>query len=185
MKKLNVLALTGAMVAAMSVSAFAGTVNYNGFSDSDSYGEFINPGKYVDDMTKVATVEMTFDSIPELNGCYEVSANSDSWGWDAVNLDTKGVVSGATIIAPCTFDAGDAGDDGKGFAKVQAQYWADGTITLQQLVMKDASGAVLYDSAAGSGEVTPEPTGDVSPVVYLAAIVAIAGIAMVASKKRA
>ncbi|MBR6897183.1 MAG: hypothetical protein IKN24_03325 [Lachnospiraceae bacterium] len=180
MKKFMTVALATAMTAAFTCTAFAvGDVDYNGMGGEDSYGAYFNPGQYVDDMTAVATVELTFDDLPEaLNGCYEVSGNFDAWAWDSVNLSDDNT-DGYTVIIPTSFTEDDKDDTGYGFAKVQVQNWVDGTkITLESFVLKDKDGNVLYDSAAAS-------SGDATPIIYLAAIVGIAGIAMVASKKRA
>ena len=177
MKKFMTVALATAMTAALACTAFAGDVDYGTIGSEDQWGKFINPGQFLDDITGVATCELLTEGLEELNGCYEVSAASDGWGWDAVNLSEDNV-DGDTVIIPCKFEATDVGDDGYPFAKIQIQYWAEGTVKVTQMVLKDASGNVLYDSAAAS-------SADTAPIIYLAAIVGIAGLAMVASKKRA
>ena len=184
MKKLNVLALTGAMVAAMSMTAFAdGLMSKTGNAESATKYTVDFSGlteEQVASITKI-TADVTLDS-DYVNGA--IGGNVDG-AWAAPQVELSG--SGQFVWEP----AGSlvAKDDAGNLAPyAEVQFWwvnningdesTPGTATLTAVTFYDKDGNVV---SAGAGEAT----ADVAPVAYLAAIVAIAGVAMVASKKRA
>ena len=177
MKKLNVLALAGAMVAAMSMTAFAdGLMSKTGNAESATKYTVDFSGlteEQVASITKI-TADVTLDS-DYVNGA--IGGNVDG-AWAAPQAELTG--SGQFVWEP----AGSL--VAKEYAEVQF-WWVNningdestpGTATLTAVTFYDKDGNVV---TAGAGEAT----ADVAPVAYLAAIVAIAGVAMVASKKRA
>ncbi len=176
MKKLNVLALTGAMVAAMSMTAFADDTEVIEFAAGTEC-----PAKNVIDVTGYDSVTFAFDF-------------TDSWGGGGVGYNSVKDSTGGEIPAPfekatdtwiqakygneelpenLTIDCADIMENENGTKTFELQCW---------WISPDAG----YKVTVNKVKAEPAPaTGDVAPVVYLAAIAAVAGIAMVASKKRA
>ena len=191
MKKFMTVALATAMTAALACTAFAdnGVTTYpEGIHHEDQYGTFINAAELVDDVSKIDTVEFTFnvaDPNGEYNGCISYGAKSNNW-WTQFNITTENITfndddtwfaSASGIVLQADDGVGD--DGGVGTVKICLNDWgAQATLDVVKFVMKDKDGNVIYDSTAPA-------TGDATPIIYLAAIVGMAGLAMVASKKRA
>jgi len=204
MKKLNVLALTGAMVATMSVSAFAGNVQSTVSDeaakvDGGAFSYDLVAAGYVPTSVKSITFTFTIDDSDGFGGGLMMNGKVSGWvqdddhaSWANAVLEDKTsnvVAEGAdgTYTMTLKLDgsqsekfnasafgaASDLDNPDDYYAQVVIQQWwgADATIT----------GVSVDGDKVDSGEAT----GDVAPVAYLAAIVAIAGVAMVASKKRA
>jgi hypothetical protein len=133
----------------------------------------------------IASAEFSFTvSSDFLNGGGGYNANGTDWTQpDGFQFSGDGEVlgSGNTYVMPVSNYA--LGEDGSDSLQIQ-MWWlnvgtdgSDATATLDSVVLKDADGNVLLTVGAASG------TGDVAPVAYLAAVVALAGAALVASKK--
>ena len=208
MKKLNVLALTGAMVAAMSVSALAAT----SFSvpvvldpaEADGNSKLVqwNISDFANDNNasiKSVKISYTVEGITDFETDegwigggfgigYNVSADKDT-GWvqpkdPSFTDDARVVRDGDNFVATIDFSTAD------NYAATTDYSNAEGILQLgcwwtcgdNAYKMNVTGFEVTYDESAPA---PADATGDVAPIAFLAAIVAIAGVAMVASKKRA
>lgn len=201
MKKFTTLALATAMTAAMTCSAFAADPLLSGSVSGDS----ARPTEevYVVDTTSltdeqrasIASAEFSFTvSSNFLNGGGGYNTNGTDWtqpaGYEFKAAEDDGSLgSGNVYTMPIENYA--LGEDGSDSLQVQ-MWWlninpdgSDATATLDSVVLKDADGNVLL-SVGDVATPDPEPSipaGDTAPVAYLAAVVALAGVALVASKK--
>jgi hypothetical protein len=213
-KKVSTLFVTGAMVAAMSVCGFAddyaqGTayLSVNGkdwVSIPSTTAEITADGQYtlsasVDEATdlepfmaiQIAGGEelfadkypfyITVDSI-KLNG-EDVALQGDSYTCSA---DGKGVDTRCNLYNeynnPDHLNEFDA--DGFSDQRVATVSGKETACLLTDAVKTGFKSIEVTFTVSGLAD-EAQPDGDVAPIAYLAALVAVAGIAMVASKKRA
>ena len=201
------IAAAAIAVSAMAVSASAVDVTYPDFSESDEWGSYMDMVKMYPDVANVATCEITITDT-EANGCVVVAANSNGWGWNPVDSAAANGDGTFTYSVPCALDASDD------FVKITVQDWDESTLAeVCKIVLKDASGNVLFEAPAGGGaaaepatleatendapavdtsadttttgtDTTTAPaTGNVA-VASVAAVMGLAGVAMIASRKR-
>lgn len=193
------IAAAAIAVSAMAVTASAVDVTYPDFGESDEWGSYMDMVKMYPDVAKVATCEITIKDT-EANGCVVVAANSNGWGWNPVDSAAANGDGTFTYSVPCALDASDD------FVKITVQDWDESTLAeVCKIVLKDASGSVLFEAPAGSAgtatasvedttadttaadttttTTTAPATGNVA-VASVAAVMGLAGIAMIASRKR-
>jgi len=167
MKKFTTLALAGAMAAAMSCSAFADTQAALTFSNDVNKDKTEGVSLYTIDATGYEKAVITFDFTDTYGGGgmgFNTVATGD---WANCNEFSNEAETMTYKINVADIKADE--ETGKQTFQVQC-WWVGETPFTAQLTLVGGEAA---------------PSGDVAPVAYLAAIVAVAGIAMVASKKRA
>ncbi len=196
MKKFTTLALATAMTAAMACTAFGADPLRTGTVSGESANPNVDP--YIVDTTSltdeqrssIAVAEFTFTvSSDFLNGGGGYNANGTDWTQDAgYEFKTDDASAVGTQVYSMPIENYALGEDGTDSLQVQ-MWWlnvnpdgSDATATLDSVVLKDADGNVLLSYGAAA-ESDANDTGDVAPVAYLAAVVALAGVALVASKK--
>ena len=164
MKKFMTVALATAMTAALACTAFADgkpeehefSASYNDVGETDASIVYL-------DVTDCASVSITFDFTDTYGGGgigWNSAAAAGEWAYTNYSNDD----AEHTVKVDCS----DIVADEDGNKKIQVVCWWVGEPYYADFE---------YEVAASSG--------DAAPIIYLAAIVGIAGIAMVASKKRA
>ncbi len=189
MKKFTTLALVGALTAAMAVPAFAdgtvdGTITYdvsNGWFDSSDewaqvwlqcWGGTLTVNSAYVTLTDGTTVEAAYDDSYTI-----ILIGTDDDGNNNAVVDDYTTVASVTYVV--SYDETEYNDENT---------WIGGGIG----VNSDSTGWASVEWGKASGEKpiaiedyvgTASTDGDVTPVAYLAAVVALAGVALVASKK--
>ena len=157
-KKVFAGVCAGAMVASMSVCAFADDVVIPAdILSSDDYGDFINPAAFVDDLSKVAKVSVNLScDADSFGGIINIAADSNGWAWAPVDYSnetlTKNADSTYTLDADCALASTDS------FAKIGIQCYWGGPVTINGIALIDADGNSLYTFPAASDDDTVEPT---------------------------
>lgn len=192
-KKVLAGALTGTMVVAMGVTAFAEDCSYiDGTTPSYTY-------TVQNDVSSITASIVYADSVDDgetfgfnawcANGVrvtlsdgtvnlYQWGGSSVTWGWDVDGdkvADTEEGVDTATWL-------GTIADDGTGTLVIPVDQGA--TVEFVTLGW-DTYDGVQFSVTISGDEASDDASsdGDVAPVAYLAAAVALAGVALVASKK--
>ena len=191
------IAAAAIAVSAMAVSASAAiNITYPDYAESDEYGEYMDMAKMYADVSKVATCEITIKDT-EGNGCVVVAAESTGWGWTPVDSSTANGDGTFTYSVPCSLAESDT------FVKITIQDWDESTpAEVCKIVLKDASGSVLFEAPAGGAaaepatleateadgpavaDTTTAPATGNAAVASIAAVMGLAGVAMIASRKR-
>lgn len=133
------------------------------------------------------TLGITKDDATDDNAAWDSAADKMAYAKSkgVTVKDVKIIVDGADYktLADGEFLYGDLEDKGNLRIEIRNQY---GTLTTgyEDLTVTDSI-AVQFTLDIAEAEAPSEATGDVAPIAYLAALVAVAGIALVASKKRA
>lgn len=133
------------------------------------------------------TLGISKDDATDDNAAWDSSADKMAYAKSkgVTVKDVKIIVDGADYktLADGEFLYGDIEDKGNLRIEIKNQY---GTLTTgyDDLKVTDSI-AVQFTLDIAEVEAPSEPAGDVAPIAYLAALVAVAGIALVASKKRA
>lgn len=189
MKKFTTLALATAMTAALACTAFADDALLTKTGNDSSAEKYVVDfsGLSEDQVASITKIvaDITVDS-EFCNGT--IGANVDG-AWASMN--PQGEINGAS--GQFVWEPGGSlvayDDDGNFAPYAEVQLWwvnpiydedgnetGAGTATVTAVTLYDADGNVV-----GGGD--SAPTGDTAPVAYLAAVVALAGVALVASKK--
>lgn len=206
-KKIFAAVAATAVAASMTaVTSFASeTIGMDGYTLSDEYGNYMDMLQMYTDVASVATCEITITDS-EANGCAVVASESTGWAWNQVDSSsaTDNGDGTFTYVVPCTLAASDT------LVKITVQDW-DEVNTLgvvSKVVLKDASGNVLAEvtpggaaEAAPAADTTEEavpaettaPAADTSTtaaatgntaVASIVAVMTVAGVAVIASRKR-
>jgi hypothetical protein len=201
MKKFTTLALATAMTAAMACTAFAG----NSIQSTSSIGTANDDGSFTVDFVAAGidattvtgvTLTLTVDDSDGFGG--GIMFNGTACGWDQSEDYYWGDADAAkALVATSTGNAGEytvtfAVPDGEfgdmtaedAYAQICVQQWWGNDVTITNVsVETSGSSDAGADDGAGAGADAGAAAGDVAPVAYLAAVVALAGVALVASKK--
>ncbi len=210
MKKFSTLAMVAALTTAMAIPAFASqsvavssdgsfvlTVDTTGVfttaEDEYAHAWFQTYGADIT-ITKVTIVvggeEVDVTSYAVLDGSdgnyttYILDGDVDSYFADSSTLDTVTAINYYVTAASTDFDNNWIGG-AVGYQCVANSWYSAGQWTSS--AEADDSGKEYYLSLSDASTETTDDTstteGDTAPVAYLAAVVALAGVALVASKK--
>lgn len=207
MKKFGTLALATALTAALACTAFAddALLTKTGNTSGAEKYEVDLSGLTEDQLESVvqAVADVTVDS-GYCNGTIGANLGGD---WSSMN--PQGEVSGdGETSGQFVWDLDGSlvsyDDDGNLAPYMEVQLWwvnpfydedgaesGEGTATVTAVTLYDASGNVVLSTSTGAAtdDTTDDASdgstdsGDTAPVAYLAAVVALAGVALVASKK--
>jgi hypothetical protein len=187
-KKVLAGVAAGSMVAAMSVTAFAEDCSYiDGKTSSYTYTVQGDVSTITADIVYAPDQEDGSFNFNDWCGngvivtladgtktYYQWGGAQVTWGWDADGDevdDSLDGVKGSTWLGTVT--------DGKATLSIPVAQGA----TVDFLTLGwDSYAGVQYSVTVSEGNASQDD-GDVAPVAYLAAVVALAGVAMVASKK--
>lgn len=187
-KKIMAGVAAGAMVAAMSVTAFAEPVYYTDDSydwEAEGVTDTVKLATLVGETTASAQIDsFTYD----ITAAADVSFNEYSYVIFYVTVDgvsTAYKVQGIGASTPFADYAADEWTNGfaiKGATlKLDAPIAEGSTYKVEAFTQSwEGAAAEVYDVTVATPAAS---TGDTAPVAYLAAIVALAGVAVVASKK--
>ena len=152
------IAAAAIAVSAMAVTASAAiTITYPDFDESDEWGSYMDMVKMYPDVANVATCEITIKDT-EGNGCVCIASASTNWAWAPVDSSTANGDGTFTYSVPCALDASDD------FVKITVQDWDESTLAeVCRIVLKDASGSVLFEAPAGGAGTAAASVEDTTP----------------------
>ena len=211
--KIAAVVLSAVMTFSMAFAGDPVTIPES-IKENDQWGDYVDLGKLVDDLTKVGTIETVIKGGKPGNGCVQLGYVTNNWGsgnlvWDTEDVSKSdqtikenedGTISLTTDYLIKTDKPYKEDEASPKFIKYSFQCWYGGPVEIVNLKLYDKDGKLLYayktdapandapanDAPANDPPANDDKTGDATNVLALAGIacIALCGVAY-ASKKRA